>query len=69
MIIKLKSSCAMGDNFSFGMYTKENLQFLQACGDGTVLQNVTDHNMNYYKLHNGFLVHKYNAYELKEQTK
>lgn len=66
MKIMLKSNCAMGDNFSFGMYTRENRKFLQDCGDGVTFRNVTDHNMNYYKLHNGYFVHKYNAFEIED---
>jgi len=64
MKIRLRADSAMGENFSFGLYTKENRAFLEACGDGAVLDNVQDGGINYYKLHNGFLVHKYYAYEV-----
>lgn len=64
MEIQLIADCAMGENFSFGMYTKENREFLQKCGTGTKFKNVIDHNMNYYKLQNGYIVHKYNAFEI-----
>lgn len=67
MKIKLKADSSMGKNFSFGMYTRENREFLQAYGDGVVFNGVTDHNMNYYKLHNGYIVHKYNAFTIEDE--
>ena len=66
MKIRLNPNCSMGDNFSFGNYSKENRAFLRAFPTA-VVRNCTRHNMNYYKMGNGFLVHVYNAYEINEK--
>jgi len=67
MKIKLSNSCTIGGGFPYGNYSKENLAFLQnalAQNPKEIYDNVVRHNINYYKLQDGNLIHIYNALEV-----
>lgn len=66
MKIQLSNSCTIGD-FPYGRYSNENRAFLQnalAQNPEQIYDDVVRHNINYYKLQDGNLVHIYNALEV-----
>ena len=48
-------------NIDWAHYSKDNRAFLRRFPNA-VFNRCTQHNMNYYKLPNGFLVHVYHCY-------
>lgn len=50
-------------NLDWAHYSKENRAFLKRFPNA-VFNRCTKHNMNYYRLPNGFLVHVYHCYEV-----
>lgn len=66
MKIKLKASVnSPTEKFNLGWapYSKNNRAFLQRFPNA-VFHRCVKHNMNYYRLPNGFLVHVYHCYEV-----
>lgn len=67
MKIQLSNSRTIGESFPYGNYSKENRAFLQnalAQNPEQIYDDVVRHNINYYKLQDGNLVHIYNALEV-----
>lgn len=51
-------------NLDWAHYSKENREFLRRFPNA-VFNRCVKHNMNYYRLPNGFLVHVYHCYEVE----
>lgn len=51
-------------NLDWAHYSKENREFLRLVPNA-VFDCCVIHNMNYYRLPNGFLVHVYHCYEVE----
>ena len=63
--MKIKITKNSFTEFPYGNLSKENRAFLNGCNAGDVFEGAVRHNMNFYKLPNGHLVHIYNAAELE----
>lgn len=64
MKIKISNRRTGNQTFPYGHYTTDELEFVKAF-EGEVFE-AERINMNYYKLKNGFMVHVYDALELRD---